>query len=294
MGVKWGTVKWVKWGTGAPFPLRTSAGEWCSCPPIRSSAGRLATETAYGRALSYQYDLAGNRTRVTWPDAFYVQYDFDAANRMVKARENGATSGVEVLATFAYDDLGRRISLLRGSGSLTSYDYDDADRITDLAHNADGTLQDQTYTFAWSPANQLIERSASNALYKWTEPPDGTVTYAHNGLDRISAFVALGGYDARGNLVSDGSRVFGYDLENRLTCAKLGSGTCTNNPTLTLAYDPAGRLRQTNAPGGAGITQFLYDGERLLAEYDDAGTLLRRYVHCPGVGEPLDGETLTG
>ncbi|MBP1152673.1 RHS repeat-associated core domain-containing protein [Methylocaldum sp. RMAD-M] len=34
-------------------------------------------------------------------------------------------------------------------------------------------------------------------------------------------------------------------------------------------------------------THLLYDGQDLLAEYDGSGTLLRRYVHGPGVDEPL-------
>ena len=38
-------------------------------------------------------------------------------------------------------------------------------------------------------------------------------------------------------------------------------------------------------------TEFLYDGDRLVAEYDpsrSAGNqLLRRYVHGPGVDEPI-------
>jgi hypothetical protein len=39
--------------------------------------------------------------------------------------------------------------------------------------------------------------------------------------------------------------------------------------------------------GAAGTTRFMYDGDRLIAEYNGAGTLLRRYVHGPGVDEPL-------
>ena len=53
----------------------------------------------------------------------------------------------------------------------------------------------------------------------------------------------------------------------------------------TLAYDPLGRLWQVS--GGAGTTRFVYDGDRLVAEYNGAGSLLRRYVHGPGVDEPV-------
>jgi RHS repeat-associated protein len=53
-----------------------------------------------------------------------------------------------------------------------------------------------------------------------------------------------------------------------------------------LAYDPKGRLFQTSG-GASGTTQFLYDGDALVAEYNGAGQLLRRYVHGSGVDEPL-------
>ena len=69
-----------------------------------------------------------------------------------------------------------------------------------------------------------------------------------------------------------------YDAENRLVRA---SGATS----ATLAYDPLGRLWQVS--GGSGTTRFVYDGDRLVAEYNGSGTLLRRYVHGPGVDEPV-------
>ncbi len=65
----------------------------------------------------------------------------------------------------------------------------------------------------------------------------------------------------------------------------LRSTSVAGSASMTLAYDPGGRLRQTVA-GGA-TTQFLHGGNALLAEYNGAGTLLRRYVHGPGIDEPL-------
>ena len=55
--------------------------------------------------------------------------------------------------------------------------------------------------------------------------------------------------------------------------------------TAGLSYDPAGRLRQTVINGVT--TQFLYSGNDLIAEMDGAGAILRRYVHGPGVNNPL-------
>ena len=95
-------------------------------------------------------------------------------------------------------------------------------------------------------------------------------------------------HDANGNLSGDGTWTYGYDLNNRLkTASKVGTSA-------TLAYDAEGRLRQSVI--AATTTNLTYDGQDLVAEYDAAGALQRRYVHGPGVDEPLlvyEGTTTT-
>ena len=44
------------------------------------------------------------------------------------------------------------------------------------------------------------------------------------------------------------------------------------------AYDPLGRLWQVSG-GPSGTRRFLYDGDALVAEYDQWGNMLKRYVH---------------
>jgi RHS repeat-associated protein len=85
-------------------------------------------------------------------------------------------------------------------------------------------------------------------------------------------------YDTNQNLKGDGTHTFTYDAENRLLTVVGGAG-------LQVAYDPLGRIKQTTS--ASVTTQFLYDGDRLSGEYSNAGTLLRRYVHGPGLDEPL-------
>jgi RHS repeat-associated protein len=46
---------------------------------------------------------------------------------------------------------------------------------------------------------------------------------------------------------------------------------------VSLSYDPLGRLAWTT--GSPNYTQFLYDGDALVAEYDYSGNLVSRYVH---------------
>lgn len=63
--------------------------------------GRVTSQTGPLGAITYQYDAAGRRTRMTWPDGFYVTYNYDLGDEMTAIRENGAASGVGVLAISA-------------------------------------------------------------------------------------------------------------------------------------------------------------------------------------------------
>ncbi|WP_196490310.1 MULTISPECIES: RHS repeat-associated core domain-containing protein [Sphingomonadales] len=50
------------------------------------------------------------------------------------------------------------------------------------------------------------------------------------------------------------------------------------------AYDPLGRLWEVN--GVKEFRRFLYDGDALVAEYDQWGNMLKRYVHGQGADTP--------
>lgn len=253
------------------------------------TAKRLTSEISFGRALTYQLDLAGNRTRLTWPDANYVQYDYDALNRVTAVRENGATSGLGVLATYLYDPLSRRSSITRGNAANSSFTYDLASRLQSLTQNLSGTTQDVTFGFGYTLAGQLTRRNQANALYAWAAPTVNRA-YVPDGLNRYSTVAGVNfNHDQNGNLTGDGTRTMAYDVENRLTSVSGGG------PGISLTYDPLGRLRQSTS--GPTVTQFLYDGDRLVAEYSGSSTtVLRRYAHGPGIDEPVvwyEGAALT-
>lgn len=128
---------------------------------------RLTSETnsAFSGSVAYQYDLAGERTRVTWPDSFYAQYDYDLTGATTAIRENGATSGAGVLTTYAYDNLGRRSTITRGDGVTSTYSYDGNSRLSSLAHDLASTGWDQTLLYSYSAANQQLTRNGTNTSY---------------------------------------------------------------------------------------------------------------------------------
>jgi len=239
--------------------------------------GRLTSSSSNmggtARTLTYQYDADGNRTRVTHPDSIYFVYDYDGLDRFIGIRQGGGANQAEI----AYDRQGRRATLTQGGAGTTTYGYDDAYRLTSIALGGPAAL---TYGFTYNPASQAITRSVSNDAYAYQGYSTATRNYTRNGLNQ---YTAVGGtthtYDGNANLTSDGATTYTYDVENRLTGA---SGA----KTATLKYDPLGRLWETSG-GSAGTTRFLYDGDELVAEYDSAGTMLRRYVHGDRDDEPL-------
>jgi RHS repeat-associated protein len=240
--------------------------------------GRNLTQTGPLGTASYAYDDAGRRTRLTYPGSgLYVDYDYLVTGEISAIRENGATSGVGVLGTYAYDDRGRRTLLTRGNGTTAAYTYDDVSRLTQLVENLSGTSYDQTLGFSYGPASQIAATTRSNDAYAWTNHYAVNRSYTANGLNQYTASGSVTPtYDARGNVeTAGGSTYYVYNSENMLT-SSWGQAT--------LSYDPLQRLFQVS---GASTTRMLYDGESLIAEYDGSNGLQRRYVHGPGIDEPL-------
>jgi RHS repeat-associated protein len=240
---------------------------------VTSIAGPLGTN-------NYGYDSASRRISLTYPGAtaLTVNYDYDLTGNVTAIRENGATSGVGVLGSYAYDSLGRLASLTRGNGTVSIYNFDAVSRLSALTHDLAGTTQDVTIgSFAYNPASQIIGQSRSNDSYAWGGHYNVNRAYGTNGLNQLTTAGSTAlGYDTRGNLTSSGSNAYSYTSENLLKTAP---------NSVTLAYDPALRLYET--AGGGATTRFGYDGSDLIAEYNGSNTLLRRYVHGPGSDVPL-------
>jgi RHS repeat-associated protein len=232
---------------------------------------------------AYSLDAAGLRATTTWPSGgLSATSVHNVAGDLTSILENGSTS----LAAFTYDNLGRRTSLNRGAGAaVTSYDYhpntDHNQRgLKDLDFDLPGTNRDQSIDFAYSPSGQIASRTRSNSAYDWITTSAST-SYTDNGLNQYTAVGGIAvGYDGRGNFddhnAGAGGDDYAFDADGRLLSAPGG---------VSFSYDPLGRLFQV-VSGGA-TTRFLYDGATVIAELDGAGNVLRRYVHGPGVDEPL-------
>ncbi|WBY08169.1 hypothetical protein PIB19_01015 [Sphingomonas sp. 7/4-4] len=251
--------------------------------------GRLTASTTImgggitNRTLGYQYDANGNRTRITHPDGTYFRYDFDGLNRPTDVYENGTYQR----AHSDWDNQGRRWGEWRGA-IFSSYGYDPISRLNGTGSDLAGTAYDLTTTFGYNPANQITNRTRSNAAYSFTGYVNVDRSYAANGLNQYNSAGGVSfAYDANGNLTSSGGTSYTYDAENRLILTSTG---------VQIVYDALGRIIQTTSPSTT-PTRFLYDGDQLVEEFDASGTVLRRYVHGSSEDDPLlwyEGAGLTG
>jgi RHS repeat-associated protein len=243
--------------------------------------GRLVTSTTNmdgtSRSLTSLYNEGSQRTALNGAFGYTTNFAYDAAGRITGHGESGYLIG-----QYGYDAFGRRTSLGTGFATMAAsrgYGYDAAGRLETLTHNPTGTSADQTLTFGYNPASQIVSRTSANDAYASNTSYAVTRDYSVNGLNQYTAAGTVSfTYDANGNLTSDGGTSYVYDAENRLVSASGGH-------TATLSYDPLGRLWQVGAPSGT--TRFIYDGDHIAIEYDGAGALLRAYAHGPGADEPL-------
>jgi len=241
---------------------------------------RNLTQVSPQGTVTSTFDAAGRRTQLTYPGTgLFLNYDYLLTGEVAKVRENGATSGIGVLASYGYDDLGNRTSTAYGNGASQAFGHDPVSRLTSLTVNLSGTASDLTKTFAYNPASQIVSETRSNDAYAQVLA-NATQTTVTNGLNQLSTVNGTAAaYDARGNMTTD--PVTGK------TQSYLASNNQLRNlpsPSTTLSYDALDRLASAN--NGGAVTGYVSDGTDIIAEYDGSNVLQKRYAF-DGSGSPL-------
>ena len=273
--------------------------------------GRLKQVEQDNRTVKYDYDILSRRTKLVYPDDTNVTYEYDALSRLTKIKYQN-----QITAEYKYDQLGRRTLTTYGNDANIVYQYDIGDRLTRITNNTNSgpiDIQYSQYDNVDNSLNMIVNGQESQYSYdklyqltdvdyaagfgtdanyyydavgNWNRVTAGSTTnYSHNSLNQYTAVgVTSYSYDSKGNLINDGTYKYYYDCENRLTDVN----TIANGRIAHYTYDFAGRrTEKTTYSGTTVIIKYAYDGDDLIAEYSETGTLIKKYIYGPGIDEPV-------
>ncbi len=202
---------------------------------------RLAASTdGHGDSTAYEYDLANNQTKLTYPGGSLV--------------------------TRAYDNAGRLQSVTDPSSNTTTFAYNPNSDLTTTTFPKGTNEQDKT---AYNNSDQQTKITMTGnglkvlASIAYTRDSDGQVTSTTTtGLPGTASTSET--YDTNNRLKKAGSTAYTYDPANNPT--KLGSNASTydvadqlkTSGTTTYEYNQLGQ-RTSATPKGAQTTTFVYD-----------------------------------
>ncbi len=306
-------------GVTTPGPQEDVTYSYDSCP---NGSGRLCRVTTGSAAVFYRYDGFGNVTThqgvsythdatnrlktVTYPSGTVVTYHYDAAGQVdgVDLTVNGQTQSLA--GAIGYVPYGGVASLTYGNGKSLTQTWDSAYRLTAQSvpgalalsyplydHNGNLIQRDDSLgsasSFGYDPLNRLdtasgpfgggwnydYDKNGNRLLGDEGSPVLLNYEPASNRLDQLgSADVVT---SIAGNTLAKGNWSYAYTAHQRLADA-------ADNGSLvaSFAYNGLGQRVAKARPDGSGES-FLYgtDGA-LLAETDQAGTVLVEYLYLNG------------
>lgn len=198
--------------------------------------------------VNYIFDSASRRTSMTVNGQSQVTYGYDAASRLQQVAQG--TSAVNI----TYDNVGRRSSLAMPNGIIAQYSYDLASELTGITYQTNGaTLGNLSYSY-----DQLGRRTQVGGSYANTNLPGSLSSAVYNAANQVSSWggTALA-YDLNGNVQSDGTNSYTWDLRNQLSAVSGGS-------TASFQYD--GLRRRVSKTVGSLSAAFLYDNWNVVQE----------------------------
>lgn len=240
---------------------------------------RLTSRTVGAETTGYTYDNVGQLTRVTFPDASYVEYVYDAAHRLTEVRDNlgnkivyaldamgnrtredvyDASSTLVATRSHEYNSVNRKVKDIGGTSPATQivqYGYDPQGNLTSIDGPLAGSPNDLT----------VLAYDALNRLKQVTDALSGVAAYGYDALDQLASVT-----DPRG--LATAYTVSGLDDETLEVSPDRGSTTRTfdaagnvktstdaRGKTTTYTYDELGRVTKHDFTSGTD-SSFEYDG----------------------------------
>jgi RHS repeat-associated protein len=232
----------------------------------------------HGNIVKYEYDLANEPTKVTYPNGKAVTRTYDKASRLEKV-----TDWAEHTTTFGYDPNSNQTLTTwpSGTSSEDKQTFNEADQLTEvkMVKGAE-TLASLAYT---RDVVGQLKGATSKGL-----PGEEKPAYEYDANNRLTKGAALSyEYDAADNPTKTGSTTNTFNAANEIekagttayTFDTMDQRTKMSPPTgaaTTYTYDEAGNLTAVEKPKEgkiAGLTDiYTYDGSGLRISQTIAGT----------------------
>ncbi len=263
----------------------------------------------------YTLDSTGRRTARQDADGARTDWGYDDFDQLTAAARTNSPNGAADAAYrfgYQYDLIGNRLHEDRGQQSLPA-SYNNLNQLThrgwagklDIVGTVDTTgvvVLVQGYTNAPPFYNQTnflggaVVGPGSNAIpiVAW----EGTNTSQSNLVVYLPPTnPQVFTYDANGNLLSDGQRVYTWDEENRLVAIETVGASQADTRRSEFLYDGMGRRAQRvdlsvwngTSYNQTNVTRFIWDGWLLLAEADAEGQLTAYHAHGLDLSGSLQG-----
>ncbi|MBU1406366.1 MAG: hypothetical protein KKE82_02685 [Proteobacteria bacterium] len=279
------------------------------------AANRLSRIASFLGDFSFSYDGLGNRTKLTYPNGVATNYGYDPAGRLTAILAQGGRRDSINSYSYTHDAVGNRLSKTVSLGDHnrkdTRYDYT-YDATYQLTQALPVVLRDEKgrgrgYDSEDGSREHERYRRAENFVYgavgNRLRGPGHADASVYNELNQLLANKTEEfRYDANGNLIYKAGLAeddeddyeqqgwsYEYDLENRLVKAtKIGDH---GSRVISFKYDPFGRRiekkveEKEHRRTEASTTSYVYDNEDIILEI--SGKSASRYVHGPGIDEPL-------
>ncbi|MDA8077793.1 MAG: hypothetical protein M0Z79_02530 [Nitrospiraceae bacterium] len=268
--------------------------------------GRLKAIIDSNNTFAYQYDSAGRRIKLSYPNGTTANYAYDSSGRLTSLVHK--TSDGSIISSFSYalDKVGNRLTKVEPETKY-SYGYDN---IYQLLQAVPTKLKDKekekrektseeknkAETYVYDPVGNRLTGPQVKDMYAYNNDNQLTDDSKHHYE-----------YDRNGNLVKktemdeDGKTAvttYAYDYENRLI--KVVKQNEDEVKTITFKYDPLGRrIEKKVEEGEHGKSEdtktytYVYDNQAIILEYltktDDGKpkTEKTRYIQGLGVDEHL-------
>ena len=249
---------------------------------LYDSIGRVIGEQyPDGKTVSVVLDNNGRPTKLRYPDGSELTNGFDELDRVI------SIAGIGGSVSFAYDSASRRVSQFNGNTTAQGYSFDKTDALRAMSIGnlkpsvSVPTEKSVNFAYAHNEMGESILRRVNDPSFNWESGSMLTSTYSP--ANNINQYPSVDGtafsYDANGNLTNDGVNTYGYDFESKLI------SVTTPSTTVQYTYDPFGRLTQKIV--GSNKTRYLYASLQRIEEYNNSGTLSKRYVYGVGLDECL-------